>query len=101
MNRDVKFIDVNGAQVADLTPNHERALAIVDLAVLKKLTNLLKSADLYKIKLDLKNAIDDCDTMETYVAILDEEVAFHTTVNMIKEVTVPVPLADLEDTNNY
>ena len=101
MNKDVKFVDVNGAQVMDLTPNHERPLAIVDLDVLKKLTSYLETADMYTIKRNIKDAIDNCDDMKAYVALLEGEVAFHKTVNLISEVVVPVPYADLEDSNNY
>lgn len=43
----IKFIDVNGQQVVDLTPNYERPLALVDMDVLHKLTALLPKADLY------------------------------------------------------
>jgi hypothetical protein len=84
---ETKFIDVNGAQVADLTPSHERPLALVDLEVLGKLTDLLKTADLFSIKRALKILIDDTNSIEKYVSILDSEVAFHKTVNLIQEVT--------------
>ena len=36
-----KFVDVNGNQVMDLTPDMNRALALVDLDVLIKLTSYL------------------------------------------------------------
>jgi hypothetical protein len=88
MNNETKFIDVNGAQVADLTHNNnQRPLALVDLEVLGKLTDLLETADLYSIKRALKSLIDDANDIEKYVSILDAEVAFHKTVNLIQEVT--------------
>jgi len=34
MEEKIKFIDVNGQQVVDLTPDYERALALVDMDVL-------------------------------------------------------------------
>jgi hypothetical protein len=84
---ETKFFDLNGEQVADLTPNHERPLALVDLEVLGKLTDLLKTSDLYSIKRALKSLINDANDIEKYVSILDAEVAFHKTVNLIQEVT--------------
>jgi hypothetical protein len=87
MNNETKFIDVNGAQVADLTPNHERALALVDLKVLGRLTSLLQTTDLYSVKRKIKGLINDAKTLEEYVAVIDEELAFQTTVNLIQEVT--------------
>jgi len=38
MEEKIKFIDVNGQQVVDLTPDYERALALVDMDVYLKLT---------------------------------------------------------------
>ena len=84
---ETKFIDVNGAQVADLTPNHERQLALVDFEVLNRLASTLKTADLFRLKSALRNTLSDVDTIEEYVKILDAEVAFHKTVNLIKEVS--------------
>ena len=41
---EIKWIDINGAQVVDVTPDHHRELALVDLEVLNKLTKLLPIA---------------------------------------------------------
>ena len=41
MNKEEKFVDVNGFQVMDLTPDMHRAFALVDLEVLVKLTSYL------------------------------------------------------------
>jgi hypothetical protein len=96
-----KFVDVNGAQVMDLTPDYERPLAIVDLDVLKRLTKLLPKANLHEIVeshvIDVRNA----QSIGEFADVLSEELAFHQTVNLIKEVTVePVKVVgriDLED----
>jgi len=87
MNQEVKFVDVKGAQVMDLTPDYERPLALVDLDVLKKLTSMLNNGNFASIISDFKMMIDNCHTMEAYVKCLSEELAFHTTVNLIQEVT--------------
>tara|TARA_R100001463_G_scaffold136264_2_gene201201 strand:- start:58 stop:375 length:318 start_codon:yes stop_codon:yes gene_type:complete len=81
-----KWVDVNGAQVMDLTPNHERPLALVDLDVLKKLSALLPSASIRQIKQDFRESLRDVTTMKEYVAMLSKELAFHSTVNLINEI---------------
>lgn len=105
MNKEQKFVDVNGAQVMDLTPDYERPLALVDLDVLKKLTSLLKNSNLADIINTFYGKINDAYTMGAYVKCLSEELAFQTTVNLINEITQDevkvVGRIDLEDDNNY
>ena len=86
MNQEVKFVEVKGEQVMDLTPDYERPLALVDLDVLKRLTKLLPTANIYDIKHDMMSKLSDVQSIEEYVVILSEELAFHTTVNLINEV---------------
>ena len=74
MNQEVKFVEVKGEQVMDLTPDYERPLALVDLDVLKRLTQGMISN------------LRDVQSIKEYVATLSEELAFHTTVNLINEV---------------
>jgi len=101
MNKEQKFVDVNGAQVMDLTPDYERPLALVDLDVLKKLTKLLPSANLHSIVENHVEVVRNAPTMEVFANVLAEELAFHQTVNLIKEVTADevkvVGRIDLED----
>lgn len=101
---ETKFIDVNGLQVADLTPNYDRPLALVDLEVLNRLASTLKTADLFRLKSALRNKLADVDTIEEYIGALDAEVSFHKTVNLIQEVAKreikpaePVGKLDLND----
>mgnify|MGYP003638817953 FL=1 len=86
MNEEQRFVDVNGAQVMDLTPDYDRALALVDLDVLKRLTKLLPTANIYDITQGMISNLRDVQSIEEYVAILSKELAFHTTVNLINEV---------------
>lgn len=81
---ETKFINVNGAQVADLTPNHDRALALVDFAIVKRLSMYLPTADLWTVKQEMMRFIEYCDTLEDYIKGLEEEVAFHKTVNLLQ-----------------
>ena len=84
----IKFIDINGQQVVDLTPNYERPLALVDMDVLHRLTTLLPKADLYEIKRSLKVKISAARSVEDVVLTCEEFTAFNTSVNLIKEVFV-------------
>ena len=93
-----KFVDVNGFQVMDLTPDMNRALALVDLEVLIKLSSYLGKASIRTIKYDLieelrsvsPSAGGDKDALQKLVWICDEFVAFHKTVNLIKEINHPL-----------
>jgi hypothetical protein len=79
-----KIIEVNGAQVIDLTPNHDRPLALVDFAIVKKLSHFLPQADFQDIKRDTIFMIEHSETLEDYIKVLEEEVAFHKTVNLLQ-----------------
>ena len=92
-----KFVDVNGFQVMDLTPDMSRALALVDLDVLIKLTSYLGKASFRTIKHDLVEELrsvslstGDVGALQKLVHICDEFSAFHKTVNIIQEVAHPM-----------
>jgi len=92
-----KFVDVNGFQVMDLTPDMNRALALVDLDVLIKLTSYLGKASFRTIKHDLVEELrsvslstGDVGALQKLVHICDEFSAFHKTVNIIQEVAHPM-----------
>ena len=91
-----KFVDVNGIQVMDLTPDMNRALALVDLDVLVKLTSYLGKASFRTIRHDLVEELrgvslstGDVGALQQLVHICDEFTAFHKTVNLIKEIAHP------------
>lgn len=84
-----KFVNVNGAQVMDLTPNHDRPLAIVDLKVLKALSEYLPTGNIGEIiEAHVANLRSSGDLVNA-IEISKEFVAFHETVNLIKEVEIP------------
>jgi hypothetical protein len=92
-----KFVDVNGFRVMDLTPDMNRALALVDLDVLVKLTSYLGKASIRNIKHDLVQELRDVSpstgdvgALQKLVHICDEFSAFHKTVNLIREVKHPM-----------
>ena len=94
---ETKFVDLNGFQVMDLTPDMNRPLALVDLDVLIKLTSDLSRTNAYKIKNTLISDIRNVDTtrddakeaLQEMVHICSEFVAFHKTVNLIQEINKP------------
>ena len=94
--KEEKFIDVNGAQVMDLTPDYNRPLALVDLDVLIKLTSYLGKSNVYQVKRDLINLLREVDTdggkesLQALVDIASEFTAFHNTVNLIQEINNPL-----------
>jgi hypothetical protein len=75
-----KFIDINGNQVMDLTPDYNRPLALVDLQVLNKLTDR-------SIRHGLRNKIMNTKSLEELVQVTEDFTAFHQSVNLIREVT--------------
>jgi hypothetical protein len=82
-----KFIDINGNQVMDLTPDYNRPLALVDLQVLNKLTDLLGKTDFSSIRHGLRNKIMNTKSLEELVQVTEDFTAFHQSVNLIREVT--------------
>ncbi len=96
MNREEKFIDVNGAQVMDLTPDMQRKLALVDLDVLVKITSHLGKGNMRSIKRGLTSELNEIENysnencLKELVHICSEFVAFHNTVNLIQEIKHPM-----------
>ena len=82
-----KFIDINGNQVMDLTPDYNRPLALVDLQVLNKLTDLLSKTDFSSIRHGLRNKIMNTNNLDELVQVTEDFTAFHQSVNLIREVT--------------
>src|SRR5688572_26517294 len=82
----LQTIEINGKEAVVLVPELVNQLAVVDLTVLQRLAALLPSASLRDIRNQLIDNIraNGVDTIEQYVAILKNEVAFHESVNMIR-----------------
>ena len=57
MVQETKWIDIDGNQVIDLSPDYNRPLALVDLTVLNKLTDLLPKGDFSSIRHGLRGQI--------------------------------------------
>ena len=81
-----KFVDINGNQVMDLTPDFNRPLALVDITVLNKLTELLPKADFGQIRHSFREQIMTSTNLEQLVQTCEDFVSFHRSVNLIREV---------------
>ena len=81
-----KFVDINGNQVMDLTPDYNRPLALVDITVLNKLTELLPKADFGQIRHSFREQIMTNTNLEQLVQTCEDFVSFHRSVNLIREV---------------
>ncbi len=102
-----KFVDVDGQQVLVLTPDYQRPLAIVDLAVIKRLASYLPKADIFDIRSAFIDKLNNTYSIKEYVDVIAEELAFHKSVNLIDEVDisesakvvgkVPLDEGDLDD----
>ena len=81
-----RVIDFNNQQVLDVTPDHNRPLALVDLAVLNKLTDLLPKSDFSSIRHNFREQIMNTSNLEQLVQTSEDFIAFHRTVNLIREI---------------
>lgn len=76
----------NGQEMSalNLLPNIDnKEIAVVDFGVLQRLANLLPKADFYEIKRNFISKLDEIRDMECFVALLEDELAFQKTVNLI------------------
>ena len=74
----------DGREVIDLTPSLEGNLAIVHLSVIKRLARVLPQANLQDLKARTYDLIETSQSIEAFFAVLEDEVAFHHTVNLIE-----------------
>lgn len=81
-----KYVDINGIQVLDVTPDYNRPLALVDLAVLNKLTMLLQKDSFSNIRHNFRETIMQTENLEELVQASEDFNSFHRTVNLIREV---------------
>ena len=81
-----KYVNIEGNQVIDLTPDYNRPLALVDLTVLNKLTQLLPKGDFSSIRHNFREQIMNTSNLEQLVQASEDFIAFHRTVNLIREI---------------
>lgn len=81
-----KYVNIEGNQVIDLTPDYNRPLALVDITVLNKLTQLLPKGDFSSIRHNFREQIMNTNNLEQLVQASEDFIAFHRTVNLIREI---------------
>ncbi len=81
------YVELNGQQVIDLTPDYNRPLALVDLTVLNKLTLLLPKNNFSNIRHNFREQLMNTGNLEELVQVSEDFIAFHRTVNLIREIT--------------
>lgn len=90
------MIMVEGKQVINLLPENTRQAALVDMKTLGRLAALLPQVSLFEVKRAIIDKISDSNTMEEFIEVLNTELAFHTTVNLIREVTIEDLISEKE-----
>jgi len=86
MKATANYVNIEGNQVIDLTPDYNRPLALVDLAVLNKLTALLPKSDFSNIRHNFREQIMKTSNLEELVQASEDFISFHRSVNLIREI---------------
>jgi abortive infection bacteriophage resistance protein len=81
-----KYINIEGNQVIDLTPDYNRPLALVDITVLNKLTQLLPKEYFSSIRHNFREQIMKTINLEELVQTSEDFISFHRSVNLIREI---------------
>jgi len=92
-----KYFEINGKQVIDFTPDTAREIALVDLKVLKRLTEKLTSTNVEKIRHSLREQIMSTNDLNTLVEICEDFAAFHRSVNLIQSYQVTSNMESCEE----
>ena len=78
-------IEINGKQVIDFTPDNAREIALVDLKVLKRLTEQFKTSSFDRIRHSLRETIMATTDLDSLVEKCEDFAAFHRSVNLIQK----------------
>lgn len=81
----------DGRQAFNFVPelNADQQLAVVDVDVLKYLVELLPKADIAKIMQAFHEKTEKVETIEQWCALLQNELNFHASVNMLQQHLLP------------
>lgn len=87
----LELVQIKGKDVMVLVPEIEGDLALVHFSVLARLAKLLPKANMREIIKNFRNKLYETETSEVitldaYVAVLEAELAFHKSVNLITRV---------------
>lgn len=89
--------EINGKQVIDFTPDNAREVALVDLKVLRRLTEKLTSMSVDKIRHSLREQIMGTNDLNSLVEICEDFAAFHRSVNLIQSYEVTSNMDSCEE----
>ena len=90
MKTEVKTLQINDeTEAVILVPELSGELAIVYLETLQRITRRLNSVPFGTLKQDLINSISPCSNLEELVDVMEDEIKFHKSVNMINEYKHP------------
>lgn len=81
-----KYVNIDGIQVLDVTPDYNRPLALVDSTVLNKLIERLPKQSFSGIKQSFREQISNSETLDILVQYAEDFIAFHNSVNLIREI---------------
>lgn len=93
------MVMVEGKRVINLLPENTRQAALVDMKTLSRLASLLPQGSLFEVKRAIIDKISDSNTMEEFIEVLNTELAFHATVNLIREINVEELIGEVEETH--
>lgn len=82
------MLTVEGKQVISFLPENTRMGALVDLAVLQRIARYLPNVDIYTLKDRFISKVHDCQSLEDLITLMEDETAFHKTVNQINVVNL-------------
>ena len=88
----------NGKEVeaVNLTPTFEGQLAIVHLDVIKRLASMLPSVSFHDIRASILRRIERTPNLEDLIDLMESEMAFHTSVNLINTFEGAPSTADVQ-----
>lgn len=75
----------NGQTAVSFVPEDSKGLAIVHLSVVKRLTEMLPRVHPQEIQTDLLDRLSSSSNLDYLVNTCKDFIAFHETVNLIKE----------------
>lgn len=79
----VPTVNVNGREVLDFTPDYTTQSAIVSLNVIQRLAGLLPVNTIENITKDLRYELGNITNINDYLKLLQDELDFHSTVNLL------------------
>ena len=78
-------VELNGFIVPLFGSLESKALAVVDLEVLKRITSFLELGNLRDIQNSFVKELEQTTTMQTYLLCIENELRFHKSVNEISK----------------